>query len=296
MTLTAKSMYVEPTQLQTFEDCPRFWHLRYEERLRAKTPNPKLYTGAGWGVMMEAYYRGEDHIAALENFAEEEWRQINTLIVPTMEQEDEYRKAVDLLKLLGYDYPTWAKSNDPLYWVEVVAIEQPFEVPIPDTAYILAGRMDMVVRDAYGNLWVVDHKTTSGGFMTAREIKLNTQFQSYWWAAAHLWPDETVRGFIYNGVRKTNPKTARKEVFGRTAVVFHTTTNLEPITKKLQNLVNLIATEKEADYHRPQPGFHCNWKCPFTDVCIAMDDQSDYELLINEYFVVDDSGPNYLRG
>lgn len=82
--------------------------------------------------------------------------------------------------------------------------ELTFEVPIPDTPHTLRGTIDGVAQDGQGDIYLVEHKTTSMGFPNEVDLQTGRQLQAYVWAARYIL-DEPVAGIIYDGIAKKVP-------------------------------------------------------------------------------------------
>lgn len=302
--LPPATLYLEPTELQDMEVCPRILHYRKHERLVPKRTSPKLYKGKLWHIFLERYYT-EGHKAAkaaLTDSAEAEKRRIQSLVLMKPEEEAEFDEAVRLLEVVADLYDEWATEEDPKYFTRVIAVEQPFEIELI-RGVVIAGRIDMVVEDRWGNLWPWDNKSTSSSnWPDDSLIRLNTQFRTYWLAVkslayAGVLPDRRVPGFVYNGARFNvkNPRNARTPLFYRRAIRF-------PEAAQDTSINNLVALVEEYQLHqrrgyfRPQPGQHCVWRCPYTELCLGEENQTDVSALRDELFVVHDGRPNYLRG
>lgn len=118
---------------------------------------------------------------------------------------DAYVKARALAMLQGY-HARWAGEA-----LVGVAVEAPFDCALvnPDTgaeskAWRLAGKLDAVARDAGGELWLVEHKTSSEDLSPGgtywRRLRMDSQVSIYFDGAAAL--GHQVRGCIYDVLSK----------------------------------------------------------------------------------------------
>lgn len=112
--------------------------------------------------------------------------------------------------MLDYFFSYWmlAPENEWFQKLEFLEVEKEFEIDQ------LAGRLDAVVRDEFGRLWVIDYKTRT---QLSREGTFDTDLQmtAYTWAASRLYPDEEVEGVIVLQFLKKPAKGLRKLQSGK---------------------------------------------------------------------------------
>lgn len=266
---------IHSSQINAYQTCPRLYYFAYVERLAPVSENPKLVFGKGVHKGLEVYYstgRKEDALAAYQLWLSEQ--------ETALEETATENAALGVVLLNAYiDYAT-REDN-----FKTIAAEQQFVVPIwaPDgtlTEYEHAGTVDGVVRNVYGDLWLMEHKTARS-FPSEIELQLNQQVSHYLLAAQQLF-DEPVRGVVYNVIRKVNPARARTPVIARTLVT-RTTTEL----KNTQQQVYRVVVQMHADQHYdPTPGFHCSWRCAYQQLCMCLQDGTDYTPLAEHMFRV----------
>lgn len=198
------------------------------------------------------------------------------------EQLQEIKEQVALGYSLMEAYPTWAQDKDNFV---VLYTEQEFRVPILNPFALRkarglrhSGRLDAVVRDSYGRVWIMDHKTASS-FPSEGLLRLDEQMGYYLLAATYLFPNEKIAGVLYNVIRKTNPAKARTPVFARYPILY----NRHQI-KRLQERLYLATREIIADEHyEPNPSVwgsgHCSWRCSYKSLCLSEEDGTDVEAL-----------------
>lgn len=140
---------------------------------------------------------------------------------------EEYKAREELgIGMLNYYCGEWAPKNDKF---KVVAVELEFEVPVfvphgtrlplgfdrgGQSGYqlyykgkpvVYQGRIDLIVEDEYGELWIVDHKTVGSMKEDNFYLDVDTQVTSYAWAA-QFFMDKPIAGVIYNQLWKSYPK------------------------------------------------------------------------------------------
>lgn len=135
------------SSLETFSECPRRYFYRYVLEKEPVSDRASLSFGRLLHGALERWW-GEDPEAAVKFAAEN---------VGDMDPVNAARMAAMLTE--------YAPPRDRY---KVVAVELPFDAPVknPDTKGKLArtslvGRVDALVEDAAGNLWILEHKHTT---------------------------------------------------------------------------------------------------------------------------------------
>lgn len=179
--------------------CPRLEHYRYVRGYRAAERSRALRIGDAFHVALEALWKGWKagrHPA---------WAFAVDLLrrrAPDFGLDDFDVAAIEAL-LVGYA-ERWADQD-----LEVLAVEEWFEYPLrePDSGLIaldavVVGKIDAIVRDARGDVYVVEHKTTSTDVSPGSDywakLRMDPQVSIYFDGAAAL----EVAGCIYDVVKK----------------------------------------------------------------------------------------------
>lgn len=90
-----------------------------------------------------------------------------------------------LIQSCGVAYKHWQKEKAQKK-IEILAVEQPFNVPVGDTSEFTSGRFDQIVR-WNGKVWGRDFKTSSKeGMFYQRGLDPNDQFTRYTYAEQKL--------------------------------------------------------------------------------------------------------------
>jgi hypothetical protein len=132
---------------------------------------------------------------------------------PMSEEElNEFLDDYELGQKMLRNYFAWAPNHD---MFRVLAVEWEFEIPIGVTAdgeqVVYKGRIDMVIEDDWGDVWIVDHKTIGRREDTVEYLELDEQLGSYAWAWAML-KGQTVAGCIYNQLYKGTPEPPARNI------------------------------------------------------------------------------------
>jgi hypothetical protein len=260
---------IHVSEITDFKTCPRLYRYRHVEGLVPILRDPKLTLGTGMHVGLAAYYTGRDAIAYYDAWAEMTLAEMGENA--TDETVEQVALGVKLLKA----YIEYAAENDDF---KPITIEQTYSVPV----WIPGGRVarvrhcgafDGLVKDAYGKLWLMEHKTTAQ-FANETYLRLDEQVGYYLLAAVQLY-NEIPAGVMYNQIRKVNPAKARTPIIQRTHVV-RCPTELKALRDRLYYTYRQIGQDK---LFLPHPALHCTWRCGYVQLCIAEDDGTDATLL-----------------
>lgn len=190
------------SMLKTFSRCPNQARYKYAERLKKRLMNAHdkpLHRGTWFHELLEAKYSGRD------------WRAHHKALTAKFNGLfDEEKEALgDLpveLKLLmrSYDWHYGADKSDPYHGWEVIGTEMTFECPWPDSKgrKIYRCRVDMLIRDEFGDYWIVDHKTHKRLPNMSFRL-LDAASPLYIWCVRENGYD--VKGFIWNYVKVKAP-------------------------------------------------------------------------------------------
>jgi RecB family exonuclease len=186
---------VRGTEVTDFLRCRTKWDYAWQQKLRAKTPNDKLFFGTLFHKYLEEWYTNFSQAQALTAMK----KLFDETDTSGMEQFQ-----VDELWDLAYNvaenyFKTWAVTDNKF---EVVATELQFAIPLTDDL-TYTGTIDLVVKDKYGQIWFYDHKTTNSIESYEKRADMDRQISRYWWALQQLGYD--VHGFVYNIILKDYP-------------------------------------------------------------------------------------------
>ncbi len=268
------------SQINTYNACPRMYRYQYVDCLTPKIYDHKLFLGTGVHFALANYYSGNDPLVAFNTWVEEELAKLPPNTDP--ETLKEFEKDADLGRALITHYVPWAQANDAF---NVLAVEQEFVIPIrnPKTGRrchaVYAGKFDGIAEDVYGNIWLMEHKTYSK-IPSESELRLDSQAGYYLVAAQEVFPNKRVLGVIYTILRKVHPAKAKSEVIYRTQVL-RNGCELALLQRRLYEMYRIIRSDK---LFIPTPGFHCGWMCRYRQLCIAEEDGSDAQELVNALY------------
>lgn len=192
--MTRRLGLLTASEVTAYQRCPRLHHLSYRLGYRPVHTPDALRFGTLVHLGLEAWWRAPAGarlpaaLAAVQGRAEDIYEQVR----------------LDLM-LEGYD-ARWADERH-----EVLGVEVEWSAPLvnprtgaPSKTRLLAGKFDALVRDESGQVFVVEHKSTStdldpGGFYWER-LGGDSQVSIYWLGARALGYEPA--GVLYDVLRK----------------------------------------------------------------------------------------------
>jgi len=216
---------VHTSDRSMFKRCRQSWDFASNLRMNLEPNRPiePLWMGTGIHLALATYYepstpRDPEHMVKTFHQYVQDWVDHN---------EPDDTEWADRLLAQGTgmleNYGLWAPRHDDF---EVVAVEIPFELEVPGmpgTTY--AGRMDGLVKDSKGRLWILEHKTAAQFFENEEWLALDDQCGSYLWVLHALGYD--CEGVIYNTLKKKVPSDLRPLVNGGFSVAKNQDTTFE---------------------------------------------------------------------
>jgi RecB family exonuclease len=188
---------VRGSEVNDFLRCRTKWNYAWNERLKPKTPNNKLFFGTMFHKYLESFYKNFSQAQALNDMLKL-FDETDTSGMEQFEIDELYGLAFNVAE----NYFAQWKSEDSKF--EVLATELEFSFPITTKGLWYTGTIDLVVKDEHGQVWFYDHKTTSSIEMYEKKADMDRQISRYWWALQQLGYD--VAGFVYNIILKEVPK------------------------------------------------------------------------------------------
>lgn len=206
-----KVQVVSYSELDTFRQCPLKHFLGYKQRwTKEKGEESALTRGTYWHNVMEAH--GKVLQKHQQNPEERPSPAYERRILAQAEE-----KVEELLfdrfgnplngnsELINWMYEGHVQQYGLDREFTTVGIELAFQVPLPwpdgrPSHYHLKGKIDRLVKDAYGDLYVVDEKSCKD-LPKDFEMQIDDQFGLYWWGLGQL--GFKVAGAIYAAARTT---------------------------------------------------------------------------------------------
>jgi hypothetical protein len=220
---------VHTSDRAAFKTCRRRWIFSANTYgnmgLEPKSRYAPFWIGTGFHKALEYYYRDGRVPAEVWDEYVAEWETQNVDLMEGWDDVEQLDYETD--KLLGNamlrHYAEYAKDVDDF---EVVETEVNFSVPVRrpngEELYVLRqftdlrtgeprrermpavyeGRLDGIVRDKYGLLWILEHKTARS--YDERKLLNDEQVGSYIWACRYLYGYQ-IAGVLYNVAMKKVP-------------------------------------------------------------------------------------------
>jgi PD-(D/E)XK nuclease superfamily protein len=231
---------IHTSERKSFRACRRRWDWLFREGYRPIQPIKPLEFGIAYHRALEIWYdpdlwdKGDREILmshTIQTFKatcrEQKERYLEEKDASVLEEdvEADYAERVRLgVGMLRYYCQEISPKYD-IHW-RPIAVELEFSVPIryPNTGVHLqdttgrkvnyAGRVDLLVEDDKGGLWVFDHKTAARLNTDNDEfLYLDDQITSYCWALKQL--GYPIRGFIYSEIKKGFPEPPTQNIVPR---------------------------------------------------------------------------------
>lgn len=284
-------MPIHASDIRLHKDCPRKYKYAKVMGLRPKGPQRALDPGTGAHEALAAYYRGELDPRTEDGLAEffKQWCEENIYAKAGDEGLDEkIVQEIDNIYEVLRLYPHYAAQNDDfkvLQYNGQPLVEIRFSVPLFDedgrVVDTFDGRIDAIVQDEWGHLWILEHKTLAQ-FPNARLLELDEQCGLYLLAASKLFPELRIRGVLYNVLRKTDPRKAKTAVFQR----FQVTRATSELRFLEWNLMASLEEIKRDQTFLPRPGLVKCPSCSYFTLCISENQGVDIQPLVESMYEV----------
>lgn len=251
------------SELETFVNCERMHYYRYAEKLEPVYGSPALEQGNLFHGYVEEYYTNVKAINDGRDF-----------ITPTLDELTALRNAL-LTKVLVEGEPlVWEYVSNYLQGqfldvMEILAIEKKFvHAFAPDVN--ISFKVDIIVRDSNGEIWVIDHKTM-GRMFQPYDYEIRPQLPLYLGALQQM--GFPVTRAAYSSVKKKPAKADTiTEIYAFTEVTV-SPERVQRATNEFITAARRIGVRREADVNvwesqalrNPSA---CQY-CIFKKVCIA---------------------------
>lgn len=253
------------SMLSTYRRCRFKFDLSYRQAYIAPS-SPGQFRGSAGHKALEVYYANDRNIQMAVQKAWDYWFEKLGDVPP----EEDWA----MLETALYRYGKWAAQNDKF---EVISTEFHFDIPLTEN-YSLQGYIDGVVKVGKG-IWLLEHKFNKR--VSTKHLDLDPQVSVYMLAAALLGLEP--QGVFYNIVRMGDGPTADREPVVRT-MVYRNPEGLSFFmdeTVELMEEVDNFLKGKGAVYRNMNAD--CSWDCPFTSVCLSINDVGSAESVLNTF-------------
>ena len=190
------------SSINSYLRCAKLYWYKYVRNLQRKKQEGPLRDGAmAHHMLMEGFLfmqRGEDPLTGVG----EGWNSLAEELTNLIPWTDQLETALDNLRDLYRIVVRYFNQADFEGW-EVLHVEEEFAIEIDGT--MLTFTPDLVLRDPFGKVWIVDHKTTSS---MPDGIPFSSQQSLLYYAGVKAHYPETA-GFLFNFLRKKLPTEPR---------------------------------------------------------------------------------------
>ena len=280
---------VSQSEISTWQRCKRKWYLSYFRRLRAiqLAPSP-LTQGTYFHAAlehMEANWR-----AVLAEMVEADYERVDPL------QHAEVTKQHELAVIMVEGLIPWAEEEGLNAGLTVISREREVAADMGD--WILRGKLDEELERADGAYGFRDWKSAND-FRLFKLAAINRQFPTYTvltrksgrMARFGQW---VVARKVKRTARAKPPFYAKHDRTFNTAQVDAMERQMDGEVKRMMHWTEVHLTDK---YHLdtvfpPNPSYDCG-TCPFVQVCENMNDGSDWERQLDDWFTVGDPDERY---
>jgi hypothetical protein len=195
--LAAELITFNQSRIKTFNRCPKQYEYKYIQLLNPKKKSRPLFTGSWIHRALETHYVKGDWKVGHQEYVNE-WEKL--FIEEKEELSKKFGPIPNAVARIMRSYE-WYYRNDG--WKPVM-VEQILEVETPLKPFVFKGRLDLVIEDNEGLLWLVDHKSASMIPQPTSYHAMDPQLMLYPWAA-QIQYKLNIAGVIYNYVRSKPP-------------------------------------------------------------------------------------------
>ena len=254
-------LVVSWSEIDAWRQCPHKWLLSYYERWTGPTTSAPLRKGTLWHTVMELHY-GQPNL-----------RGSTQVVGDYLKACDESEEIVDLILWMYTSYVVkWFEEDR--RW-EILHVEHKLTLPLTSRIWVKC-RLDLVIRDELGRIWLIDHKT-GRNLPSDRELDLDDQFGLYHWLLRLA--GYNVFGIIHNAARtqRNQSPMSLEERFKRSTTV-RIPTELDTLGREIESTARDIAVARAAlargdtstelvTPRHPDPE-RCRWRCDYTEPCL----------------------------
>ena len=202
------------SDLGYFSGCRRQWY--WGNIYTPKYPPPAYFVGSAAHEGLETYYKTRDSqqvTDAVEKFIDKTLQDVsdNPIEYGGESSIEQYEELAELSRQMVANYLRYDAELPFQGKVEEIESTIRIKIPHPDeepTMIILSGRIDLIISDDQGGLWIVDHKTSSSYTPGLPGLDVDEQLTGYMylvWKRTGIVP----KGVIYNVLLKKAPSAPR---------------------------------------------------------------------------------------
>lgn len=288
------TLRIRQSEIAEFKRCRRKWFLKYRlqgtglELLRdPNQPIKHLDLGTYFHRCHEMFWT--KGVSPSETAREIQQEVINMTDGPL---SSEWVKDLRMLLAMAGHYEAWLDEGE-LMGERVLAVEEALEVPFGEfktskgwVPVIIHGRADRRSEDTFtGQQIVTDAKSASkwsGQQLHAFQVKTYGLMYKKLGIPIHMGYTEEVKKVLGTGTAKP-PFVLRQPLFLNEDMLRRHEEHLRIVLDQMVTLITLdLPMDSPILY--PTEGEDCSWKCDFLGPCMAMDDGSNHEYMIETIY------------
>lgn len=298
-------LVITQSDLGAFTACRRAWFFGTYLGLREREPKAfgPLTLGTRVHAALEGYYGdGRDLLEVYAELVAEERSVLEASGV--VFGRDEWESEAELGRIMLEGYYEWLEETGADADWEVIGAEQRLSALLMDGQVELRGKVDLRVKlRSSGARLVVDSKTCAHFSNVTTLAPYAPQLPTYMLLERIVYPDsqdEWLQGAVYNMLRKVKRSVNSKPPYYDRMTVMHNDTYMRNFWTRINGLIKdyvstVKALDEGVDHHYvayPIAGSQCRY-CPFKFVCLASDDGSRVDDMINDLYVQRDPHERY---
>jgi len=289
---------IRQSEFTKFQRCPRSWALTYGRDLVPLSEGPRMPAfsrdcGSATHRGAEVIHNGgslTEALSAVEGYVEEmrSMRNPDPLVpvskVDTPEWEKVQRYALGMVEM----YSEWLEDTGHDAGFETLGVELDWEVPIPGLDAVAYGAIDLYGRDALRGGTTVDDLKTVDGFSNppmAADFQLRTYAWAMWRttgevpvAAGH----RMIKRVLMGGTAK-GPKIMYAPIHIDEMILRK---HEEVLIVRAKAILEARSFEMEDARLYPVANKDCSWDCNFRSVCPMIDEEDDWESVLELNFTL----------
>lgn len=288
---------ISNSEIQTFKSCRRRWYLNYYLGLqeKEKTHIGPLTLGSRLHNALENYYNDEtgkldlvDEYNRLQRIDAKAFR--NSKEFDDADAVKKFQEESELGRIMMEGYLEWLDEEDVDSDIEFVSQEEQLRYTLPhDDRVEIIGKIDArVKRRSDGSLADLDFKSAASSNFTnyLKYVAFSEQLKHYNLLEMLTNPGQRVDGGRYRVLKKVKRSSSAKPPFYLDVDIRFNKKEMKSFWMRLMGtLKDLMAVRDgldsgEDDRFLAYPTQKMDWvcgTCPFSKMCVMMDDGSDFE-------------------
>lgn len=315
---TGEPLSISNSEIQLFKDCRLTWYLTYYRKLRLRRAYAEVAGARSLGTRIHAtldaaYTTDVSPLLTLKSIYEADMESLKASITDNDQFLEESMKAIEkefkLANTMIAGWVDWIEENGIDDGLEIVAVEDVIMVKSHIEGVFWKGKLDQrVERKIDGARLFRDWKTVQSVTEPAKMLVHDEQMKFY-----HLLeyldalqstgsePQWRTDGALYFMLRKVGRTANAKPPFYGQLEVHHNMTTIRNMYKRVAKVTEEIvqtrlALDAGGDFQYlcpPRPNRDWTWKNDFFPVMSLIDDGSDYEGFLAEYYEVGNPDERY---